>query len=48
LMAHWHRVLPLGRVLDVRYEEVVTDLESKPGASSLIAVCPGRPLPLVS
>jgi tetratricopeptide (TPR) repeat protein len=27
LMAHWHRVLPPGRILDVRYEELVADLE---------------------
>ena len=29
LMAHWHRVLPPGRILDVRYEDVVADLESQ-------------------
>jgi tetratricopeptide (TPR) repeat protein len=28
LMAHWHRVLPPGRILDVSYEDVVSDLES--------------------
>jgi hypothetical protein len=28
LMAHWHDVLPDGRILDVRYEDVVADLES--------------------
>jgi tetratricopeptide (TPR) repeat protein len=27
LMAHWHRVLPAGRILDVSYEETVADLE---------------------
>lgn len=27
LMAHWHKVLPPGRILDVRYEELVADLE---------------------
>ncbi|MBV9548325.1 MAG: sulfotransferase, partial [Alphaproteobacteria bacterium] len=27
LMAHWHRVLPPGRILDVRYEDVVAELE---------------------
>ena len=27
LMAHWRRVLPAGRILDVRYEDVVADLE---------------------
>jgi len=27
LMAHWHDVLPPGRILDVRYEELVGDLE---------------------
>jgi tetratricopeptide (TPR) repeat protein len=29
LMAHWHRVLPAGRMLDVRYEDVVADLEGQ-------------------
>lgn len=29
LMAHWHNILPQGAVLDVRYEDVVTDLESQ-------------------
>jgi tetratricopeptide (TPR) repeat protein len=28
LMAHWHRVLPAARILDVSYEETVADLES--------------------
>jgi tetratricopeptide (TPR) repeat protein len=27
LMAHWHAVLPPGRIMDVRYEELVADLE---------------------
>jgi tetratricopeptide (TPR) repeat protein len=27
LMQHWHQVLPPGRILDVRYEDVVADLE---------------------
>lgn len=27
LMAHWRRVLPAGRILDVQYEEVVDDVE---------------------
>jgi tetratricopeptide (TPR) repeat protein len=27
LMTHWHDVLPPGRILDVRYEELVADLE---------------------
>ncbi len=27
LMAHWRRVLPPGRIVDVRYEDLVTDLE---------------------
>jgi hypothetical protein len=26
-MAHWHDVLPSGRVLDVKYEDTVADLE---------------------
>jgi hypothetical protein len=29
LMEHWRRVLPLRRILDVRYEDVVTDLEGQ-------------------
>jgi tetratricopeptide (TPR) repeat protein len=29
LMAHWHRILPPGRILDVQYEDVVADLESQ-------------------
>jgi len=37
LMAHWHRVLPAGRILDVHYEEVVTDLEGQ--ARRIIAHC---------
>ena len=28
IMQHWHRVLP-GKVLDVHYEETVTDLETQ-------------------
>jgi tetratricopeptide (TPR) repeat protein len=37
LMAHWRRVLPAGRILDVRYEEVVADLEGQ--ARAIIAHC---------
>jgi hypothetical protein len=37
LMAHWHRVLPAGRVLDVRYEDVVDDLEG--AARRIVANC---------
>ena len=37
LMAHWHRVLPVGRILDVRYEDVVADLEGQ--ARQIIAHC---------
>ena len=37
LMAHWHRVLPPGRILDVHYEDVVTDLER--AARRIIAYC---------
>jgi tetratricopeptide (TPR) repeat protein len=29
LMAHWRRVLPPGRIFDVRYEDVVADLEGQ-------------------
>jgi hypothetical protein len=37
LMAHWRRVLPRGRILDVRYEDVVADLEKQ--ARRIIAHC---------
>jgi Flp pilus assembly protein TadD len=37
LMKHWYRVLPSGRMLDVRYEEVVADLEGQ--ARRIIAYC---------
>ena len=37
LMAHWRRVLPEGRVLDVQYEDVVADLETQ--ARRIIAHC---------
>jgi tetratricopeptide (TPR) repeat protein len=37
LMAHWHRVLPAGSILDVRYEDVVADLETQ--ARRIIAYC---------
>ena len=37
LMGHWHRVLPPGRILDVRYEDVVADLEGQ--ARRIIAHC---------
>jgi tetratricopeptide (TPR) repeat protein len=37
LMAHWHRVLPAGRILDVRYEDVVADLEGQ--ARCIVAHC---------
>jgi sulfotransferase family protein len=37
LMAHWHRVLPPGRILDVRYEDVVADLER--AARRIVAHC---------
>ena len=37
LMAHWRRVLPRGRILDVRYEEVVADLETE--ARRIISHC---------
>jgi tetratricopeptide (TPR) repeat protein len=36
-MAHWHRVLPPDRILDVRYEDVVSDLEGQ--ARRIIAHC---------
>lgn len=37
LMAHWHGVLPAGRILNVHYEEVVADLEGQ--ARRIIAHC---------
>ncbi len=37
LMAHWRRVLPAGRILDVRYEEVVADLDGQ--ARRIISHC---------
>jgi hypothetical protein len=37
LMAHWHRVLPKGSILDVQYEAVVADLEKE--ARRIISHC---------
>ena len=37
LMAHWHRVLPPGRILDVKYEDTVADLEGV--ARRIVAHC---------
>jgi hypothetical protein len=37
LMAHWRRVLPAGAVLDVRYEDVVHDLDGQ--ARRIVAYC---------
>jgi tetratricopeptide (TPR) repeat protein len=37
LMAHWRRVLPADAVLDVRYEDVVRDLEGQ--ARRIVAAC---------
>jgi Flp pilus assembly protein TadD len=37
LMAHWHRVLPPGRILEVRYEELVGDLDAV--ARRIVAHC---------
>jgi tetratricopeptide (TPR) repeat protein len=37
LMAHWERVLPPGRMLTIRYEDVVADLEAQ--ARRIIAHC---------
>jgi hypothetical protein len=36
-MAHWHDVLPAGRILDVRYEDIVSDLEGQ--ARRIVAHC---------
>jgi tetratricopeptide (TPR) repeat protein len=37
LMEHWHQVLPPGRILDVRYEDLVTDPERQ--ARRVVAHC---------
>jgi Sulfotransferase family len=37
LMEHWRKVLPPGRIMDVRYEEVVFDLEGQ--ARRIVAHC---------
>jgi hypothetical protein len=37
LMAHWHHVLPPGRTLNVRYEELVADLDGQ--ARRMVAHC---------
>jgi tetratricopeptide (TPR) repeat protein len=37
LMAHWHNVMPAGGILDVRYEDVVADLEAQ--ARRIVAHC---------
>lgn len=37
LMAHWHRVLPAGRILDVQYEDTVADLEGQ--ARRILSYC---------
>ncbi|MGH8282854.1 MAG: sulfotransferase family protein, partial [Gammaproteobacteria bacterium] len=37
LMAHWRTVLPPGRMLEVRYEDVVKDMEEQ--ARKLLAFC---------
>jgi hypothetical protein len=37
LMAHWHHVLPPGRILDVRYEDLVDDLAG--AARRIVAHC---------
>ena len=37
LMAHWHQVLPPGRILDVHYEDVVGNLED--AARRIVAYC---------
>ena len=37
LMDHWRRVLPEGAMLDVRYEDVVDDIESQ--ARRMLAFC---------
>jgi tetratricopeptide (TPR) repeat protein len=37
LMAHWHDVLPPGRIMDVHYEELVADLEGV--AQGMVSHC---------
>ena len=48
LMAHWRRVLPAKSILDMRYEDVVADLE-RAGAPHhrLLRPALGRPLPVI-
>jgi hypothetical protein len=41
LMAHWHRVLPNERILDVHYEDVVGISKDTRDASSRTATCRG-------
>jgi len=36
-MAHWHRVLPEGRILDLHYEDTVADVEGM--ARRIVAHC---------
>jgi len=36
-MAHWHRVLPPGRIIDVNYEDTVADVEAV--ARRVVAHC---------
>ncbi len=40
LMAHWHDVLPQGRILDVKYEDVVADIEKQ--ARRILSYCDFR------
>ena len=48
LMAHWRRVLPAGAFLDVRYEDVVADLEGAGAAHHRpLRAALGRSLPRV-
>ena len=37
LMKHWHSVLPQGHIFDVRYEDLVADLEGQ--ARRIISYC---------
>ena len=43
LMAHWRGVLPPSTLLEIRYEDIVADLEGSARRRSIIAACLGIP-----
>jgi hypothetical protein len=42
LMSHWHKVLPPRRILDVRYEELVADLEGVARRAGKLSIARAR------